>query len=387
MMPFAQLLWRVLGLATLSFTLCACSWNLEDMVPDRRPDYRESKLTNRLEVPPDLTASTIDDTLAVPELNPTGSASLSTYASERTGAGQVKNSEAVLATPANMHIEREGARRWLLVDNQSPEQLWPKLKEFWTTNGLTLSRDDPRIGVMETGWAENRADVSGGVIRDVLKKFIDFAYSAPTRDRFRLRVERMEGGTAIFLTHYGLQEATVGDERGRKDVTTTTVWQPRPADPELEAEMLNRLMVYLGASEQRAATQVAKGGAPSAAPRARLTTAEGQQAVVIDDNYARAWRWVGLALDGSNFAVEDQNRAQGRYTVEYRDLTESSSEPGFLSRMAFWKDKPPPKGTRYQVLLSGQGNQTVVVVHNAEGQPDDSPVARQILQTLVDTIK
>lgn len=268
-MSFAQLLWRALGLAALSFLLYGCSWNLEQLAPDRRPDYRESKVANRLEVPPDLTASTIDDTLAVPEINPTGSASFSSYASERTGAGQVRTGDTVLPTPANMRIEHEGNRRWLLVENQTPEQLWPKLKDFWTTNGLTLNRDDPRIGVMETGWAENRADVSGGVIRDVLRKFIDFAYSASTRDKFRLRLERAEGGgTAVFLTHYGMQETTLGDERGRKDITTTTMWQPRPPDPELEAEMLNRLMIYLGASEQRAAAQVAKASAPTAAPRA-----------------------------------------------------------------------------------------------------------------------
>jgi outer membrane protein assembly factor BamC len=387
MMQFVPTLLQTLWLVLLLSVLAGCSSNkLEDMLPDRRPDYRESKVTNRLEVPPDLTSSSIDDTLAVPELNPTGSAKFSSYTSERTSSGQVKAAETVLQTQANIRLEREGNQRWLVVQNQSPEQLWPKVKEFWTSNGLVLKKEDPRIGIMETGWAENRADIPAGVIRDVLSKFLDFAYSAPTRDKFRVRLERVDDGTAIYLTHYGMEEVGKGDTIG-KDKSTTTVWQSRPTDPELEVEMLNRLMVYLGASEKRAAMQVAKGGATPASSRARLTTVDGQPAVVIDDNYAHAWRWVGLALDSTNFVVEDQNRAQGKYVVEYRDITEQESQPGFFSRLAFWKEKPPPKGTRYQVRLSGKGSQTVVLVQNAEGQPDHSPAAGQLLQALVDAIK
>jgi outer membrane protein assembly factor BamC len=386
MMQLAQTLLRMLGLILLLGALAGCSTSFESLVPDRRVDYRESKLTNRLEVPPDLTSSTIDDTLAVPEINPTGTAKFSAYAGERTSSGQVKAAETVLQTQPDIQIERDGNRRWLLVQHQSPEQLWPKVKEFWTSNGLILKQEDPRIGVMETGWAENRADIPSGVIRDVLSKFIDFAYSAPTRDKFRVRLERVDDGTAIYLTHYGVEEVTRGDTVG-KDKSTSSQWQSRPPDPELEAEMLNRLMVYLGASEKRAAAQLAKSSTAPAGSRARLTTVDGQQAVVINDNYARAWRWVGLALDSSNFVVEDQNRAQGKYVVEYRDLAEEGSQPGFFSKLAFWKESPPPKGTRYQVRLAGQGAQTTVVVQNAGGQPDNSPAAKQLLQALVDAIK
>ena len=387
MIRFVPFLLRFLGLFLLFGVLVGCTTRFDSLLPDRRPDYRESQVnTNRLEVPPDLTSSTVDDTLAVPELNPTGNSKFSTYASERTGGGQIKPASAVLPTPADIRVEREGDRRWLLVQNQTPEQLWPKLKEFWTSNGLVLKRDDPRIGIMETGWAENRADIPAGIIRDVLSKFIDFAYSAPTRDKFRLRVERVDDGTAIYLTHYGMEEVERGEGTG-KDKSSSTQWQSRPADPELEAEMLNRLMVYLGAAEKRSAVQAAKAATPGQ-PRTRLTTVDGQQALLIDDNYARAWRWVGLALDSTNFVVEDQDRAKGTYVVEYRKPEEGGQQPGFLSKLAFWKDSnAPTPGTRYQVRLAGQGSQTVVLVQNAAGQPDTSPATTQLLQSLKDSIK
>ena len=388
MIRFAPIFLRLAGLVLLLSALPGCTTRFDSLLPDRRPDYRESQVkTNRLEVPPDLTSSTIDDTLAVPELNPTGNAKFSAYANERTTAGQVRTTDTtVLPASTDIQIEREGDRRWLLVQQQTPEQLWPKLKEFWTSNGLVLKRDDPRIGIMETGWAENRADIPAGVVRDILSKFIDFAYSAPTRDKFRLRVERVDDGTAIYLTHYGMEEVDRG-EGISKDKSSSAQWQSRPADPELEAEMLNRLMVYLGAAEKRAAAQVASTPTTPAKPRTQLTTVDGQQALVIEDNYARAWRWVGLALDSTNFVVEDQDRGQGKYVVEYRNPEEGGQQPGFLSSLAFWKENPPPPGTRYQVRLAGRGSQTVVLVQNAAGQPDTSPAATQLLQSLKDSIK
>jgi outer membrane protein assembly factor BamC len=384
-MQFVRTLFRVMALTCLVVMVTACS-TADSLLPDRRPDYRQSKVLSPLEVPPDLTASTIDDTLVVPELNPTSSASFSDYASERPGGSQIAKSEAVLPDQAGMHMERDGNRRWLVVE-QDPARLWPRVREFWTTNGFILKKDDPRIGIMETDWIENRADIPKDGIRAVLGKALDFAYSAPTRDRFRVRLEPGSGATEIYLTHYGVEEVGQGGVGQRQ--SETIKWQPRPADPELEAEMLRRLMIYLGASEKRAETQLAKAANPQT-PKVRLQdAADGQKTLVIDENYARAWRLVGLALDGSNFVVEDQNRGQGLYVVEYNDpLVERKESKGLFSGLAFWrKDSPSPPGMRYRVRLAGQGSQTLVVVQNAQGQPDNSPTAQLILKSLLDVIK
>ena len=101
---------------------------------------------------------------------------------------------------------------------------------------------------------------------------------------------------------------------------------------------------------------------------------------------------MGLALDSSNYAVEEQNRSQGLYVVEYRDPEQENRKPGdegWFSKLAFWRSKPeaPPVGTRYRVRLAGQGQQTVVVVRDASDQPDQSAGARQVLDTLQKVIK
>ncbi|MDQ2695205.1 MAG: outer membrane protein assembly factor BamC, partial [Pseudomonadota bacterium] len=366
-----------LALALALGALAACT--TDSIIPDRRPDYRKTTVAPTLEVPPDLTASTIDDSLVVPDIDPTGSASLAAYASERAG-GQPLATEAVLVNPADVRMERDGERRWLVVE-KDPAQVWAKVRDFWISNGFLLKREDPRVGIMETEWVENRADIPKDPIRNLLGRVIDFAYSAPTRDKFRVRLERADAGTAVYLTHYGVEEVS-------RDVQV--VWQSRPSDPELEAEMLTRLMAYLGAAERRDDTALAAATpdqpGQAAAPRSRIVTGGGgQRALLIDERYTRAWRLVGLALDGSNYAVEDQNRAQGLYVVERADLVEDSEEKGILSRLAFWKDDDdalPPRGTRYQVRLAGRGPQTLVMVYSADGEPDASAAAQQLLESM-----
>ncbi len=384
--------WRAAALAFAVLTVFSgCSTSFDTLLPDRRPDYRKSTVSQPLEIPPDLTSSTIDDTLLVPELNPSASASLSTYAKERGGSQpRARAPEAVLPSQPGITLEQDGNQRWLAIAAPT-DQVWSKVREFWTSNGFVLKRDDPTIGIMETDWVENRADIPQDGLRGLLKKYLDILYSAPTRDKFRVRLERASDGkvTDLYLTHYGVEEVAVGGASA--SASNAYIWQRRPSDPELEAEMLNRLTVYLGASEKRAETQQAKAAA-TAGPRARLVEQGGESQLLIDEDYSRAWRLVGLALDGSNYAVEEQNRGQGLYVVEYRDPEKENQKPGeegFFSKLAFWRDKPaaPAVGTRYRIRLAGQGARTLVVVRDSNDQPDASAGARQVLEILQQVIK
>ena len=384
--------WRLTALAAALLTaLSGCSKSFDSLVPDRRPDYRQSTVAQPLEIPPDLTSTTIDDTLVVPEINPTGSAKLSAYAKERGGPQpQAKKAETVLPLQPGITVQQDGNQRWLVVTAPA-DQVWPKTREFWISTGFNLKRDDPTIGIMETDWIENRADIPEDGLRNILKKYADILYSAPTRDKFRTRLERSADGksTEIYVTHYGVEEVAVGGTTASS--SNAFLWQRRPSNPELEAEMLNRLTVYLGAAEKRAETQQAK-AATTTGPRVRQVQEGGESRLIVNEDYPRAWRLVGLALDGSNYAVEEQNRSQGLYVVEYRDPEQENRKPGddgWFAKLAFWRGKPeaPPPGTRYRVRLAGQGRQTTVVVRNSSDQPDDSAGAKQVLDVLQQTIR
>ncbi len=333
-------------------------------------DYRSTGKAPSLDIPPDLTQLSKDTRYTVVG----GAVSASGYQ-----ANQAANSKAPIAALAvgDVRIERAGNQRWLVV-NRSAEKLWEPVKDFWQENGFLLAMDQSSLGIMETDWAENRAKIPQDMIRSALGKLLDSLYSTPERDKFRTRLERdANGNTEIFISHRGMMEVYTAE---RKD---QTVWQPRPADPELEAEFLRRLMVKLGVTAEQAKTQVA---ASVAKPAATVTTVNGQPAVVLEEGFDRAWRRVGLALDRTGFTVEDRDRKQGIYFVRYVAATSENSEPGFFSKLFSGSGKAAPPA-KYQIAVRSQGEKSTVNVLDATGAPETSAVAQRIVKVIADDIK
>lgn len=157
--------------------------------------------------------------------------------------------------------------------------------------------------------------------------------------------------------------------------------------------MLRRLMVYLGVTEQRAAgaTAGAASGAGEAAARpttVRLVPDGDGSVLVISEEFRRAWRQTGVALDRIGFAVEDRDMSTGTYYVRYDPGSEGAQKKeGFFSKMAFWRGKDIDPVKKYQVKLVGSGAETRVSVLNAAGQRDDTPAGQKILNLLKEQIR
>lgn len=349
-------------------------------------DYRaQSAQTQGLEVPPDLTQLARESRY---KQGSSGVVSAATYQPPSFGAptaGGANGQGVVPNTDPNVTIERSTNDRWI-VTTLTPEQVWPKLKQFWAERGFTLAVEQPDVGVMETDWNENRSKIPQDFIRSTIGMVFDSAWDSGERDRFRTRVERTEKGSEIFISHRGAVEVLTGSN---KDSST---WQPRAADPELEAEMLRRLLLKLGAQEERATALVAPGDAPP--PRARLLQGGPAGVIEVDDDFDRAWRRVGLALDRSGFAVEDRDRAQGYYYVSYTDQKDAPTkqEPGLFSKLlslgGLGSDKKDTKPVaRYRVQVKGEGQRSKVTVQSSEGAAPDNDVATRLAQLLVDDLK
>jgi outer membrane protein assembly factor BamC len=309
------------GLVAVVAALSACS-----VLQEEKIDYKSASKGVTLDVPPDLTQLSRDSRYVTPG---GGAVSANSYS-----LGQaVPNLPTAATAVGDVRIERAGNQRWLVV-NRPADQLWGPVRDFWQESGFLLAMDQPNLGIMETDWAENRARIPQDIIRNTLGKLIDSAYSTSERDKFRTRFERSaSGGTEIFVSHRGMVEVYNSD---RKD---STAWQPRPADPELEAEFLRRLMVKLGAPQLQAAAAV--NVAPDR-PSSRIATVNNQPVVLIDEGFDRAWRRVGLALDRTGFTVEDRDRSQGTYFVRYVPPNPDKKEPGFFGRLFSRESAEPP---------------------------------------------
>ena len=335
-----------------------------------------------LEVPPDLSQITKDDRFAVPDAAGKGSATFSSYTADRSPAAQAQNS-VVLPQVDKVRVERSGNQRWLVVALPA-DKLWDTVKDFWQETGFLVSIERPEAGVMETDWAENRAKIGDDMLRNLIGKYLDSLYSTGERDKFRTRFEQgAEAGTTdIFISHRGMEE--VYTSSAKED----TRWQPRPPDPELEAEMLRRLMVRLGSEEKRATAAVASA---KAEPRAKLAKADdGAGTLEVLERFDRAWRRVGLALDRVGFTVEDRDRSKGLYFVRYVDpeVDNTKKDSGMMSKLAFWKkaDVADPK-VQYRIYVREIGNRTVVQVLSSEGGVDKSETSKKILGLLYEQLQ
>jgi len=379
-------LFRILSLVTIVSLLAACG--SAEILPDQRAQYKKQKQAEEnLEIPPDLTRSSIKDALEIPGAPGTDSATYTEYMEGREKPRQASGSGAVLPRIEKVALRKDGAQRWLEIQ-APPEQVWPKIIAFWRENGILLTEQNPDVGIMRTGWIENRADIKRDFITEALRKVVDGFYSAATRDQYRVRLERGDtaAATELYLTHLGMQEKVVTDSSGDPE---GTVWEPRPSDPELEAEMLSRIMVYLGVSEERAKRALASEKKVKT-PKSQLVKNDTGTLLLLNEDFPRAWRHTGAALDRIGFAVEDRDRSKGVYFVRYHDpLAEEGGDKGFFSKLAFWKsDEKIDTESRFQVKLAErEDGKTQVVVQNDQGERINSPTAQRILTLLHEKIR
>jgi outer membrane protein assembly factor BamC len=362
-------------------------------------DYRSVQAQRPLELPPDLAPLPGNDRFAVP-----GATTASAAQQAAAGRPQVAGSAAVVA-PGNTvaQIERAGNQRWLVV-NVPPEQAYAVVREFWPSVGLQLERDDPALGIVETVWAENRANLPQDIIRRTLGRVFDSMYSTGEQDKYRTRIERTAKNTSeIFVSHRGMVEVYTSTAKDQ------TRWQPRPADSELEAEMLQRLMLRF-APATSTATATAAPAAPAAAVAGAkpagtaAVTAAGAQLVRmvpgadgrltrldVDEPFDRAWRRVGLGLDRGGFTVEDRDRTNGVYFVRYLDPeyeAKQREKQGIFSKMLGLDSKVEAQQFRVQVGAGAAGSSSsTVTVLTKDGKPELSSTSDKILRQLNDQMR
>ena len=370
---------RGLVLAGTLSSLSGCTV-VGDALSGDKIDYRsKGEKTAGLDVPPDLTQLTRDSRYQQSQGTAVSAASYQAAASAASPAAAASVPLTIAPqTIGDMRIERLGNERWL-SSSLTPEQLWPQLQAFWKERGFRITTDEPKAGVMETDWAENRAKLPQDFVRSSIGKVLDGLYSTGERDKFRTRIERNGTGSEIYITHRGMIEVVTGQGRD------STIWQPRPAEPQLEGEFLSRLMLKLGAKEEAAKAAGVSPAAAGAPARARIV--DGQAALQVDDAFDRAWRRVGVALDRSGFTVEDRDRSQGVYFVRYVDPANmGKEEPGFFAKL-FGLGKNDSGPAKYRVSVKASGERSVVSVLDGQGAPDTGDTAKRITATLLEELK
>ena len=358
------------------FTLAGCE-SLNSLAPSKRIDYKSSASGPALELPPDLTTPRYDDRYQV--TTATGLAA--------AGANKGTKTDLLPQTP-DAKIVRAGNERWLVV-RATPEQAWNTSREFWQENGFVLAQENPQLGIMETDFAENRAEIPQDFIRRTLGKVMDAFYTTYKQDKFKTRIERgAEPNTVeIFISHRGMEQVPTG--KIDNSSPAAFAWALMPPNPALESEMLTRLMMKFGTPEPTARAAVTQ--ASIAPDRASIDrTSDGSYKLTVQDPFDRTWRRVGLALDRAGFTVVDRDRSRGVYFVRYGDpdaLAQKANNAGWLTKLQFWKSDDKDKPEQYQIVVAESAQNSVVSVQDPGGIPDRTPTSEKILALLKDQLK
>lgn len=376
------------SLLLVSLLLTGCG-----LLESKKAEYKLAQRAKPLDIPPELSAPAKDDRYTVSELGSKGT-TFSSYNAERAAGKSVapdagarpETVAPVLPQSDKIRVERAGNHRWLVIPG-APDQVWAAVRRFLESRSMVIKSEAPELGILETEWAEKTVYVPESGFRGQLAKALGTLYSTSERDKYRFRLEKGidPGTTEVFISHRGVEEVYVTEGREQ------TRWQPRASDPELEAEMLTRLMQFAGTEQKKAVVAAVTEATVSAGDRARLL--DGAKLLLeVDERFDRAWRRVGLALDRNGFTVEDRDRAKGLYYVRYFDPNagKAGADKSWLESLAFWRtDAAVDSGlVTYRVAVVGAGDElSRVEVQEKSGGHLNTSAARQILEIVRKELK
>ncbi len=332
-------------------------------------DYKSTVRGEPLSIPPDLTQANQDTRYRAPE----GTTTFSEYASQQQAQQSASAQNRILPQPEGIQVMRDGDLRWLQID-RAAEDVYPQVVEFWGQQGFTLHSQDAKAGIIQTDWAENRAKIPEGWIRSALGSILDTVYDSGERERFRTRLERVNGKTEVYISHEHMEETQTQDGSGWK-------WVYGKEDPGLNAAMLARLMVYLGTNVDQAQKLVAQ--AEQDPDQVQVTQMqEGQAALMLNESFDRAWRRVGVGIDSAGFDVTDRDRSSGDYFIRYLDSDsgEKIEQQNVFSRM--FGGKNTAEAASYRIHVAQQGGSSVVTVLDTAGTVQQTDTAKRILAVL-----
>lgn len=301
----------------------------------------------------------------------------------------------VLNQIKDMQIVQGGSERWLVVKQKTVNQVWPMMQAFLNQQGLNPKIQNRNIGLIQTDWTTRNTTVPETGVR-ALFDWVGWGnmYSLQSQYMYRINLWQNESDTYVFVTDYQMDEVYPGCATAvnqtikvQPSENQATKWMPVPANPQLELGFLVQFMAFTGLSPEQVKQMVASVAAAESAP------AEAQiqgTALVIDDQFDRAWWRTGIALERAGLGVADKNRTLGEYYVYPLQSEVDNPDPGFLSRM-FGDDKNSLKmpKAQYTVKLQPAANQTNLTMSlNADATDKDFAKHQQTyLQALQKQLK
>ena len=361
---------RLSALLIVAILASACS-------SDKGRAYLDTTLGQPLEIPPDLSRFEIESNFDLP--------------SGFVGDGELKSGKVpVLARVESLQLQGSGDFYWLSVD-EPVDNLYQLVKNFWAFEGYELVIDEPVIGIMQTEWihksegSEQKADSWWASL------FATEDLSA-SQDQFRTRIERDQsdsGKNHIYIVHRGteyVQEIRIGNQD--LGVTSPNEWQFRATEPQLEVEMLARLMIFLGLQKDVIDTQMSQVGLFKSRASRLLDSDEKAPFLILNDPYEIAWNRLNHVLQRMNFEILTaefrSGFAQEGVFILNVEIVETAENTGFFQ----FGSEDQRKIRKFILILSDETHElTRVTLEDEKGNFDTSAEGDEFLSLIYEQLR
>jgi len=339
--------------------------------------YLDATLGKPLEMPPDLSRFESESSFDLPE--------------GITGDSEASPDKVpVLARVDSLQLQGSPGFYWLSVD-EPVENLYQLVKNFWAFEGYGLTVDEPVIGIMETEWVykEEGALPKNNSWWEGLFAEEDLSAS---QDQFRTRIERDQSGGSsnrVYISHRGTEYVFEFEAGDREDFEASdNEWGFRRSEPQLEVEMLSRLMIYLGLQEDAVAVQFEQPRLFKPRASLEVDAEEKSPYLILMDPYQIAWNRLNHVLQRLNFEIISSDfksglSGEGVFIVKSK-IVETVKSDGFFGIGGSQKNV-----SRNFILVVSEENHelTRVIIEDEKGNFDTTPEAADFLSVLFEQIK
>ncbi len=339
---------RAIFLGTgLVSALSGCSYLTGDdgMFRDRQGDYLAAPTVAPMVIPANLDSFTLDELYVVPPALPEDKPTFVQAPAPRPLDTNIR--EGVV-------VQRFGDRRWIVIGAE-PAQVWPRLRDYWSTAGIELAAEDPVSLVMETTWQGE----------------------AGSRSKYQVRIEPglHAGNSEVYVLQVGESYVT--------DPAASINWPANSASLELEHAMLDSVSVYLADRTDlyRASSVSLLAGSLEAESKASIVRTGDGETLLLRIDFDRAWSQVGQALSNAEIEVTDSARDESYYSVVYTGVSEED-EPGFFGRLFGGGDDNDGVIPAFTIRLITTEGLVTVIAEQTAGEVGDGELRDQLIRAL-----
>lgn len=331
----------------------------EGLLRDRQGDYLDAQVLPPTQIPAKYDSYIIDDLMVIPSISAGNEQAFLRAPRPKPFSGR---------TERGVVIQRINDESWIVVD-VSPSEIWPRIRDYWTRNGIEVAFENPTRGIMDTGWFV----LDGNVL---------------TKEKMRVMVEPgfQNDSSEIRLLHLAVGQALPAFDQIN--------WPEESTDPDVEYDFLTDMSGYLAdiADLYQASTVSFLAVNINSRGKASLVnTPAGREILRLEADFQRSWAAVGRALERANVEIVDRNAEQGIYEVDYVIGSEDEEEPGFFTRLVtlngIFNSKEGSRVYPMRVLVLDLDGQVEVIVESLELQPQQSEDLREAESSLIRLIR